>query len=78
MAETMPQFNDALGSAANGLSLLFAVTKIQAGAGILLLVVADGEANGPTLALVLLDVNMDPNTEFEVVAAEVELLVFTV
>jgi len=74
----MLQFNVALGSAADGLLSLFAVPKTQTAAGLLSLVVADGEANGPTLARVLFAVNMDPNSEFEVVAAEVELLAFTV
>jgi hypothetical protein len=78
VAEFMPQFNVALGGAADCLSLLFAVPKIQTAAGLLSLAVAGGEANGPTLAWVLLAVNMDPNTEFEVAAVEVELLAFTV
>lgn len=73
----MLQFNVALGSTADGLLSLFAVPKTQTAAGLLSLVVADGEANGPTLARVLL-VNMDPNSEFEVVAVGVELLAFTV
>ena len=74
----MLQLNVALGSAADGLLSLFAVPKTQTAAGLLALVVADGEANGPTLARVLLVVNMDPNSEFEVVVVEVELLAFTV
>lgn len=78
MAEFMPQFNVALGSTADGLLSLFAVPKTQTAAGLLSLVVADGEANGPTLARVLLVVNTDPKSEFEVVAVEVELLSFAV
>jgi hypothetical protein len=74
----MPQFNVELGSAADCLSLLFAIPKTQTAAGLLLLVVAGGEANRPTFAWVLLTVNVDPNAEFEVVAVEVELLAFTV
>lgn len=74
----MLQFNAALGSAADGLLSLFAVPKTQTAAGLLSFVVADGEVNGPTLARVLFVVNMDPNSEFEVVVVEVELLAFTV
>jgi hypothetical protein len=74
----MPQFNVALGSAADGLLSLFAVPKTQTAAGLLLLVVADGEANGPTFARILLVGNTDPKSEFEVVAVEAGLLSFTV
>jgi len=74
----MPQFNVALGSAADGLLSLLAVPKTQTVAGLLLLMVTDGEANGPTLTRVLLVGNTDPKSEFEVVAVEVELLSFTV
>lgn len=73
----MPKLNVAFGSAADGLSSLFALPKTQTAAGLLTPVVADGEANGPTLARVLL-VNVEPNTELEVVATEGELLAFTV
>jgi len=79
VAGFVPKFNVPVGSVVDGLSSLLAAPKTLAVVGLETLVTVDvvGEPNRPTFAWLLLTVNMDPNTESEIVADDVELVAFT-